>query len=126
METLWEAYAVKYARVEARTRGNNFINDDDHAGPMPIEFFVWVLKDPDSGRAILVDTGFDEAEATRRGRPIDRHPAEAIKAIGVDPETITDVIVTHLHFDHAGSLDAFPNARFHLQEAEMVYATGPC
>ena len=126
METLWEAYAVKYARVEARTRGNNFINDDDHAGPMPIEFFVWVLKDPDSGRAILVDTGFDEAEATRRGRPIDRHPAEAIKAIGVDPETITDVIVTHLHFDHAGSLDAYPNARFHLQEAEMVYATGPC
>jgi glyoxylase-like metal-dependent hydrolase (beta-lactamase superfamily II) len=39
---------------------------------------------------------------------------------------VEDVIVTHLHYDHAGTLDAFPKAQFHLQAAEMAYATGPC
>ena len=36
------------------------------------------------------------------------------------------VIVTHMHYDHAGSLEHFPAARFHLQESEMAYVTGPC
>ncbi len=41
-------------------------------------------------------------------------------------DTIRDVIITHLHYDHAGNLDRFPNARFHLQDREMSYATGRC
>ena len=45
---------------------------------------------------------------------------------GVKAEDIRDVIVTHLHYDHAGNLDRFPNARFHLQDREMSYATGRC
>ena len=36
------------------------------------------------------------------------------------------VIVTHLHYDHAGGLARFPTATLHLQAAEMAYATGPC
>ena len=36
------------------------------------------------------------------------------------------MIVTHLHYDHAGNLDRFPSARFHLQDREMSYATGRC
>jgi len=39
---------------------------------------------------------------------------------------VRDVIITHLHYDHAGNLPAFPNATFHLQDAEMAYATGRC
>ncbi|MEZ4622005.1 MAG: MBL fold metallo-hydrolase [Caldilineaceae bacterium] len=42
------------------------------------------------------------------------------------PESIDATIITHLHYDHARRIGQFPNARFHLQEAEMVYATGPC
>ena len=34
--------------------------------------------------------------------------------------------MTHLHYDHAGNLDRFPNAHFHLQDREMSYATGRC
>ncbi len=45
---------------------------------------------------------------------------------GVDADDIKDVIVTHLHYDHAGNLDRFPKARFHLQDREMSYATGRC
>ena len=46
--------------------------------------------------------------------------------IGVDTAKVADVIITHLHFDHAGTLGDFPVARFHLQEQEMQFATGPC
>lgn len=45
--------------------------------------------------------------------------------IGVDAARVADVVITHLHFDHAGTLDDFPQARFHLQEQEMQFATGP-
>lgn len=126
MDELWEVYALKYARNPARLRRDNFIMDDDHAAPMPIEFFVWMLVQPDTGRRILVDTGFDRAEAAARGREIERDPTEVLDRWGVPRETLSEVIVTHLHFDHAGGLDRYPNARFHLQAAEMAYATGPC
>jgi glyoxylase-like metal-dependent hydrolase (beta-lactamase superfamily II) len=77
-------------------------------------------------RTIVVDTGFDADEAAKRGRKIARTPAESLELIGVSAAGVEDVIVTHLHYDHAGTLDAFPKARFHLQAAEMAYATGPC
>lgn len=44
---------------------------------------------------------------------------------GVDAAGVRDVVITHLHYDHAGTVGAFPAARFHLQEREMHYATGP-
>ena len=38
--------------------------------------------------------------------------------------SVADVIVTHMHYDHAGNLDLFPNADFHIQERELRYCTG--
>ena len=124
MSQHWEIYALKYAEHTDRQRLSNFIFDEDPHAQGALDFFVWVLKNGD--RTILVDTGFDQAEAKTRGRHIDRDPVEALAGMGIDAETITDVIVTHLHFDHAGGLDRYPAAKFHLQEAEMAYATGPC
>ncbi|MEM8790352.1 MAG: N-acyl homoserine lactonase family protein [Pseudomonadota bacterium] len=124
MEETWEVYALKYGDRPARTRIESFLFDDDHAAPHPIDYFIWVIKG--QTRTILVDTGYDTAEAKRRGRPITLHPVEALKAINISAEEIDTVIVTHLHYDHAGTLDSFPNAKFHIQSAEMAYATGPC
>ena len=124
MSTLWEVYAVKYADRNARVRGDSFIFDDHPAAQHGMDYFVWVLKQGD--RTILVDTGYDMTEATRRDRPILRDPAEAISALGVAAEQVETVIITHLHYDHAGGLDRYPAAQFHLQEAEMAFATGPC
>ena len=77
-------------------------------------------------RVILVDTGYDGAEAQARDRPIRMDPREALAPLGLAPDDVTEVIVNHLHYDQAGGLALFPNAHLHLQEAEMVYATGPC
>lgn len=124
MSDLWEVHAVKYAERDNRTRADSFIFDDHPAEPHGMDYFVWLLRSGD--RHILVDTGYDMAEAERRGRPILRDPARAIEALGPTAEQIDTVIVTHLHYDHAGGLDRYPNAVFHLQAAEMAYATGPC
>jgi glyoxylase-like metal-dependent hydrolase (beta-lactamase superfamily II) len=85
---------------------------------------MWLIRG--AGRVILVDSGFDTAEGAARGRTIQLDPGEALKPFGLTPEDVTEIIVTHLHFDHAGGLHLFPNAALHLQAAEMAYATGPC
>ncbi|MEM9902153.1 MAG: N-acyl homoserine lactonase family protein [Pseudomonadota bacterium] len=120
----WEVFAVKYADRNARTRTDSFVFDDNHNAPHPMDYFIWVLRSGD--RTILVDSGYDAAEAAARDRPILRDPRDALKPLGIAAEAITDLVVTHLHYDHAGGLHLFPNARLHMQEAEMVYATGPC
>ena len=120
----YEILALKYATQDARTRRDNFMHDDDHAALMPIDYFIWVIRN--KNRTILVDTGFDHAEAKSRGRVISLTPSEALANIGIDAAGIEQVVISHLHFDHAGTLHDYPNARFHLQEAEMAYATGRC
>ena len=124
MTETYEILAVKYAEKLDRVRADNFIGADDHAAQHPMDYFVWVVRN--AKRTIVVDTGFDKAEADKRGRTVLRAPAVALATIGIDAAEIGDVVITHLHYDHAGTLSAFPKARFHLQTAEMQYATGPC
>jgi glyoxylase-like metal-dependent hydrolase (beta-lactamase superfamily II) len=121
---VYEIIALKYAEFANRKRFESFLMADDHDGPHPIDYFVWMIRN--ARRAILVDTGFDAAEGRKRGRTIARTPAQALTELGVAAAAVTDVVITHLHYDHAGTLGAFPGARFHLQEREMAYATGPC
>jgi glyoxylase-like metal-dependent hydrolase (beta-lactamase superfamily II) len=120
----WQVHALKYADRNARTRADSFIFDDNHDVPHAMDYFIWVLRR--GAEVILVDTGYDQDEAAARGRPIRMDPREALAPLGLKAEDITQLIVTHLHYDHAGGLHLFPNATIYLQEAEMVYATGPC
>ncbi|MEM7469761.1 MAG: N-acyl homoserine lactonase family protein [Pseudomonadota bacterium] len=120
----WQVHALKYAERNARIRADSFIFDDNHDAPHDMDYFIWVLRRGDE--VILVDTGYDSEEAAARDRPIQMDPREALKPLGLRAEDITQLIITHLHYDHAGGLHLFPNATIHLQEAEMAYATGPC
>ncbi|MFK7764724.1 MAG: N-acyl homoserine lactonase family protein [Roseobacter sp.] len=122
--TAWTVHAIKYGDRNGRIRGDSFIFDDNHDAPHPIDYFMWLLQR--GNEVILVDTGYDDAEAKARGRPIRLDPRDALRPFGLTPEQITQVIVTHLHYDHAGGLHLFPNAVLHMQAAEMAYATGPC
>jgi glyoxylase-like metal-dependent hydrolase (beta-lactamase superfamily II) len=119
----YEIYALRYAERTERTRQENFKNPiDDHDSPMPMDYFVWLVRN--ERHTIVVDTGFGHEEARRRSRAIIETPREALTRLGVDCDRVEEVVVTHLHYDHAGTLADFPSARFHLQESEMAFATG--
>ena len=124
--TEYEVYAIRYA-TRPGTRGENFLeanlgDRDPHDGPMPMDYYVWVVRSPE--RVFVVDTGLSRAVAEKRRRTFLRCPAESLRLLDIDPTTVTDVIQTHLHNDHVGNFDKFPAARFHLTEKEMAYATG--
>lgn len=117
----YEVYAIKYAE-HARAASANFIGGDAHDGPMPMDYFVWLVRGP-SG-SWLVDTGFNAQAAEARGRTLVRTVVEGLALLGESAASISNVILTHMHYDHAGTCDQFPAATFHLQDREMEYATG--
>jgi glyoxylase-like metal-dependent hydrolase (beta-lactamase superfamily II) len=119
----YEIYAVRYAHHERRA-SENFLGGDPHDGPMPLDYFVWAIVGAE--RTLVLDTGFDEKMAKKRGREFLRPPHDGLLAIGVDPARVGDVVISHMHYDHAGNRDLFPNATFHLQDREMAFCTGRC
>lgn len=119
----YEVYALRYARMPRR-RADNFLGGDPHDGPMPMDFFVWLVRG--AGRCVLVDTGFNAATAARRRRDLLGCPIAGLARLGVAPEQVQDVVLTHLHYDHAGNLAKLADARLHVQDAELDYATGRC
>ncbi|MDB5927926.1 MAG: fold metallo-hydrolase [Betaproteobacteria bacterium] len=117
----YEVFALKYAERDAR-RPDNFVGGDPHDAPMPMDYFIWLIRNDE--RLVLVDTGFDAPMAVKRGRRLLRTPREALRLIGVEANDVRTVLITHLHNDHVGTFFDFPNAIFHLQDSEMAYVTG--
>jgi glyoxylase-like metal-dependent hydrolase (beta-lactamase superfamily II) len=118
-----EVYALRYAHHD-RHASENYLFGDPHDINQPLAYFVWAIVGP-SG-TFIVDTGFDRTMAEKRGRQIVRPVGEALQSLGIAPDSVADIIVTHLHYDHCGNHDLFPRARYHLQDDEVAYATGRC
>jgi len=117
----YDVYAIKYAHRDAR-RTVHFLGGDPHDAPMPMDYFVWLVRNSD--RTIVLDVGFTAEVAARRKRIHLRTPAAGLAKLGVDAATVRDVIVSHLHYDHIGTFHDFPQARFHMQDDEMAFVTG--
>ncbi len=117
----YRIFAIRYATRDAR-RADHFIGGDPHDAPMPMDYFTWVVAG--AGRTVLVDTGFTAETAARRKREFLRCPIESLRLLDIAPESVTDVVLTHMHYDHVGNFDKLPNAVFHLQEREMAFVTG--
>lgn len=120
----YAVFALRYAENPHQLASQNFIGGSDHDSPMPLDYFIWVVRSGE--RTFVIDTGFDQEAALARRRTLLASPKDLLADIDVDANGITDVIITHMHYDHAGNRDLFPQARFHLQDKEMAYATGRC
>jgi glyoxylase-like metal-dependent hydrolase (beta-lactamase superfamily II) len=128
MADTYDVLAVRYGTHAERTARDNFMYpqevQDIHDGAMPLDYFIWVIRN--AQRTIVVDTGFTHETAAVRKRKLEFTVTDALAAVGVDAAEVNDVILTHLHYDHAGGLAAFPKARFHVQDSEMGFVTGRC
>ena len=90
---------------------------------MDIAMVIWLVQAP--GRNILVDSGFYRDQFFRTWKVQDFvKPSEAIAKLGLKPADITDVVITHMHWDHADGMDLFPKAKIWIQKDEYSYYTG--
>jgi glyoxylase-like metal-dependent hydrolase (beta-lactamase superfamily II) len=120
-------FAVHAVRFASRpgVRGQHFLGHDERAGePHPTAYYVWLATNAD--HVVLVDAGIDPA----RPVPIDgitfhRSPVEGLAELGIRPEQVDHVVLSHLHYDHTGTVAAFPAARYVVQRRELDYWTGP-
>jgi glyoxylase-like metal-dependent hydrolase (beta-lactamase superfamily II) len=117
----YAVYAVRYATREAR-RAEHFYGGDPHDGPMAMDYFVWAAVSDE--HTVVVDAGFTAEVAARRQRTHLRTPMDGLRTIGIDASQVRHLILTHLHYDHVGNLDGFPQATFHVQESEIAFWTG--
>jgi len=91
---------------------------------MDIAMVFWLVRG--EGRLILLDTGFHRKRWFESFKITDfLRPDEAVRQAGVDPAKITDIILSHAHWDHMGGIDLFPQATIWIQKDEYGYYTGP-
>jgi glyoxylase-like metal-dependent hydrolase (beta-lactamase superfamily II) len=118
----YEVYAIRYATIPDFAV-SGLVAGADPARKMDIAMMVWLVRG--AGKNILVDTGFYREQFFKQWKVSGFvRPDEAVRRAGVKPEEITDVIVTHMHWDHADGIDLFPNAKIWLQKEELEYYAG--
>ena len=88
-----------------------------------MDYYFWVVRDGE--RTILFDCGFGAEAGRRRGRTLLVDPVTALTALGIDPATVTQLVVTHAHYDHIGNLQSFPAAEIVIARREFEFWTGP-
>jgi glyoxylase-like metal-dependent hydrolase (beta-lactamase superfamily II) len=119
----YEVYAVRYATIPG-FQVRNLVAGADSARRLDIAMAVWLVRG--GGRTVLVDAGFYRPKFIERWKPVDYvRPSEALSRVGVRPEDVTDIIITHVHWDHADGADLFPNARVWIQKDEYEHHVGP-
>ncbi|MCK6066141.1 MULTISPECIES: N-acyl homoserine lactonase family protein [Microbacterium] len=118
----FEAYAVRLGRIDRPAR-DNFLHARDLTGEMTMDFDMWFLRRGET--IIAVDTGMSDRADPQRGRRLDRLPRDAAGELGIDPDAVSDLVITHLHYDHAGRIGDFPAARVWVQKSELDYVLGP-
>src|SRR5215813_558997 len=104
----YEVHACKYAHLPRKGHEVQ-IMADPHDADFPMDYFVWVAiplgedgRRMIGGKPIVIDTGFAADVGAKRGRKMLRDPGITLRELGVEPNDIEDVVITHLHYDHVG------------------------
>ena len=119
----YEAFAVRFGILPAFSV-SGLVAGADGERKLDIPVMVWLLKGS-NGKVVLIDSGFYRQKFLDQWKPRDfRTPAAAVEAAGVKPDAITDIIISHAHWDHVDGADLFPNATIWIQREEYRYYTG--
>jgi glyoxylase-like metal-dependent hydrolase (beta-lactamase superfamily II) len=88
-----------------------------------VAMVVWLIRG--GGHTILFDSGFHR-DTFLKDFPMKDYmrPDEAVKTAGVAPDDVTDIVISHAHWDHMGGIDLFPRATVWIQREEYRYYTG--
>jgi glyoxylase-like metal-dependent hydrolase (beta-lactamase superfamily II) len=94
------------------------------AEKVDIAMVVWLIRG--GGRNVLFDSGFHREKWMKEFTTLADYvrPDEAVRLAGVAPDQVTDVVISHAHWDHIGGIDLFPKATIWIQRQEFAYYTG--
>ena len=121
-DNIWDVHILEYARADKQpivslVQGTY----EDGTVDTPFSFILAQRQ----GRNVLIDSGhMNEGIAAEMNRKFDIptwiSPLRMLAELGVRPEDVSDILISHAHFDHMGSISKFPNARLHLQKREWL------
>jgi glyoxylase-like metal-dependent hydrolase (beta-lactamase superfamily II) len=119
--------AVRYGtrvcrRSEAFFRYDRYGESDGDAD-FRLDYFFWIILS--GSEVILMDTGFDDVVGVRRGRTVVVPALEGLRRAGVEPEQVSKILLSHMHYDHTGNLKAFPHAEIIVQKRELDFWKSP-
>jgi glyoxylase-like metal-dependent hydrolase (beta-lactamase superfamily II) len=123
---VYETYALRYATRQDNTAAANYYRFELYGEPdrtFAMDYFFWVARN--AHRTVLVDCGYSEVRAVERGRTLVASPTELLERIGSSPREVDHVVLSHMHWDHIGNTDLFPNATFSIARREYEFWRGP-
>jgi glyoxylase-like metal-dependent hydrolase (beta-lactamase superfamily II) len=120
---VYEAYAIRFGTLPGFSVAG-LVAGADRSRKLDIPVMVWLLKGT-NGHTVLVDSGFYRQQFLDQWKPTNfRSPAAAVEAAGVQADAVTDIIISHAHWDHVDGADLFPKATIWIQRDEYTYYTG--
>jgi glyoxylase-like metal-dependent hydrolase (beta-lactamase superfamily II) len=118
----YEIYGIRYATIKDFSVAG-LVAGADKDRKQDIAMYVWLIKG--GGKNILFDCGFYRDKFVKRWKPAEfMKPSDAIEKAGLKADDITDVIISHIHWDHADGFDLFPKAKIWIQREELEYYSG--
>ena len=120
---VWKVFAIRYATIP-KFPVHELVAGADTTRTLDIAMMFWLLEGNDR-RRVLVDAGFYRQKFLDDWKPADyRRPSDALEQLGVAPDSVTDVIISHVHWDHLDGADLFPKARVWIQRQEYTHHVG--
>lgn len=118
----WQIYAIRYATVPGFPV-HDLVAGADTTRRIDIAMTFWLVQG--NGRRVLFDAGFYRRKFLDDWKPAGfERPSDALAHLGVPPESVTDIVISHVHWDHLDGADLFPNARIWIQKDEYDYYVG--
>lgn len=119
---VYQVTAVRFA-TEPSYPTRFLVDGADSTRRTPLAFTVWLIQGG-GDHVILMDAGFYRQKFIDRWKPENyARPSDMLDANGIKPERVTDIVISHIHWDHLDGADLFPRARIWLQRAEFEHYT---
>ena len=120
----YKVYAIKFASMAHPSPISDWADKGPEKDSVNIDFMVWLIKG--NGKNILVDAGFLKDIEEAKDFDITNYvrPDSMLSKVALKAGDITDIILSHPHWDHIDGLDLFPNAHVWIQKEDFNYFVG--
>jgi glyoxylase-like metal-dependent hydrolase (beta-lactamase superfamily II) len=121
----YTVYAIRFASMAHPTAISVWADKGPDNDSVQIDFTIWLIKG-DNGKNVLVDAGFrNDIEEAKEFEVVNYiRPDSVLAKVGLKPGDITDIILSHPHWDHIDGVGLFPNAHIWIQKEDYNYFVG--